>query len=297
MIDYTTTELVASVKRKALTPTSQNLYTPAEICKIMTEELHAVIVPLIMKTNEEYFVANYDQAIVTTQAAYYLPTRAVGQKLRDVVLVDSSGNEIPITRLRPEEIKEDSQKAGFFFDADRVNLRPDASALSGYTIRMKYFRRPNNLVITSNAGKITVINTGTNVVSLNNAPSSWTTATALDVIKGTPGFKAWAENQTITLVSGFDLTFSSLPAGMAVGDWVAEDGYSPIPQIPFDVFPLLVQRTVIRLLDAMGDAKLASAGELYTDMKNEIFPMLTPRAEGSLQRIVSKSGISSYTGV
>lgn len=283
-----------------MAPTSQLLFTDEELATILTEEMHADIVPLLMREQEDFLVKDYDQAIYTSVNTYYLPPRAIGGKLKDVVLVDSSGNEIDFPRLGDKQAKQaplisNARSQGWVFDMDRVIVKPNAQGLGSYTLRMKYYRRPNNLVKAATAGQITTINTTTKEVTLSNAPSAWSTDTLFDVIQGTPFFRAWGEDQVITNKAGSVLTFSSLPTGMIVGDWVAEQGFSPIPQIPYELHNILAQRTVIKILEDMGDrAGMDSAVQVYQDMEDKFRALVSPRSDGTPQKLVSGGGIGSY---
>jgi len=299
-IDFTSSGMIDSIKTRALLPTSQNLYTNKIIVKVITEELHADIVPLIMDCREDYFVNNYDQAF-TSANTYKLPPRAVGMKLRDVCLLNSNGREVSLPRLEPDQLKHQAysgnfslyaNRRGFYFVDNKVLIFPDTAGLGDMQLRMKYFRRPNNVCITQDAGQVTLINNLTNEVTLNNTPTSWTTASLFDCIKGQPPFDAAAEEATITAIDlvGKILTFTTIPTDLAVGDWVALAGFSPIAQIPYEVFNILEQRVVIKMLEEMKDSDgLKNAADVYKDMTDKFRTLVSPRADGSPKRIVRSS--------
>ncbi len=293
-IDFTSTALIKTIKDDALLPNSQITYSDQDLVDILSRELLSDIVPMIMSVREEYMVFLVDQPIVTTVNKYMIPTRAIGEKLRDVVLVDANGFEIKIPRLEPEYTKglfvPLTLFTGFFFQDDQIVFYPDTSTLGAYTLRMKIFRRPNNIILTSKSGQITAINS--NAVTVGNVPTTWTIDTDFDVIQGIPPFRAWGEDQEITSIIGNVVTFSSLPTGTAVGDWISESGFSPIAQIPYEIFPLLCQRGVIKILSGLGDANgLKEAADIYKDMVDKFKIMVTPRADGSPKRLVSNGGV------
>lgn len=298
-VDYTTTGMIADIKRLGILPDAQSLFLPADIVRMMTNELRAVIVPLIMNLKQEYLVASYDSALTVGQAAAFIPERAIGLKLRDVVLVDSGRQEIPLRRYEPEDLKEGWQVAsmrGFIVDNDQIIFLPAGQDVSIYTLRQRIFRRPNELVQASQAARITAIDTVNKKVTCASIPSAFTTALVYDFIKGKPSFRAHAEDQVLTTILGFDLTFAAaLPTDLAVGDWVAEAGFSPIPQIPVDIHPLLEQRTIIKILEGMKDATgLGLAKDAYQAMVDSLTTLINPRVDGSPQKIVSRRGIGAY---
>lgn len=300
-IDFTVNSLISTIRDKALLPNSQLLYQPSDLVNILTRELLTDIVPLLMAEQQEYLVVDYDQAINTSQNSYLIPTRAVGVKLRDVVLVDNNNFERNMPRLQPEFTKglyvPFVLGIGFFVKNNSIVIYPNTSTLSPYTLRMKYYRRPNNLALTSDCGQITAIDTNTNTLTLANLPAAWTLSTTFDFIQNQPPFMCWAEDQTITALTSNTLTFTnSLPDNLSVGDWVAEAGYSPIAQIPYEAFPLLAQRAVIEVLAGMNDSEgLKQATDIYQDMVQKFKDLVAPRVDGSIQKINTRSGLINYT--
>lgn len=298
-VDYTTVGMIADIKRLGVLPDAQSLFTNSDMVRIMTNELRAVVVPLIMELKQEYLVSVYDQALTAGQTAAFIPERAVGLKVRDVCFVDSGGQEIPLRRYEPEDLKEGWQVAsmrGFYVDNDRIIFLPAGQDVSIYSVRFRVFRRPNELVLSSQAARITAINTATRVVTCASIPSAFTASLVYDFIKGKPSFRAHAEDQVVSSILGFDITFASaLPSDLAVGDWVAEAGFSPVAQIPVDVHPLLEQRAVIKMLEGLKDKTgLELAKNSYDSMVETFTKLVNPRVDGSPQKIVSRRGIGAY---
>lgn len=301
-IDYTTDALVDSVKRRITVPTSQQFFYPANIVSFANDEMMSTIIPSIISIREEYFVTKQDFAIVSGTNSYSIPNRAVGGMMRDVVLVDSDGNEVAIPRLQPETTKSESALSntrlyGFILRDDKVLLYPSADAFTQQTLRMYFMRRPNNLVIKSLGAQISNVNTGTNEVTLSNVPTAWTTNTTFDVINGNPIFSSVADDQAITAINGNILTFSSLPVGIAAGQWVAEARNTPIPQIPYEGHHVLAQFTAARMLEAMGDKGNA---KVILDIANNLLEgflkIVTPRTEATMKKINNRAGVFAYTG-
>lgn len=299
-IDFTSTALIKTVKDDALLPNSQITYSDQDIVDILTREMLSDIVPMLMAVREEYLVFPVDQAIDVNVSSYMIPTRAVGEKLRDLVLVDANNFEISVPRLEPDYVKglyvPLTIFTGFIFQNDQIIFYPNATSLGPYTLRMKIFRRPNNIVLTSSSAQITAINTTTKEVTFSTVPSTWDVDTIFDVVQGIPPFRAWGEDQTITAITATSVIFSSLPTGMAIGDWVSEAGFSPIAQLPYEVFPLLCQRGVVKILEGLGDANgVKVAADVYKDMVDKFKVMVTPRSDGAPKKLVSNGGIHRST--
>jgi hypothetical protein len=300
-IDYTSTELLNDVKQRAGVPTTQNLFTESKFVRFLANKIISDLQPLIMSAREDFFVERQDTTITAATEAtnkYPIPSRAIGMKLKDVKLVDPNDDENETDLPHLNSIDRSARSVGRYnslfghwIEANNVRLFLKGS-YTGHKLRLYYFRRPNRLVPTNEAGKITAINTGTNVVTLDNAPSSWTASTTFDVIEGKPGFKSLQDDQTITLISGFDLTFSSLPTDMVVGDYVAESGESPIPQIPYDAFPLLSQIGAIKVLGALTDKSgVELALEDFARMRKDFLTLVSPRVDDKPRKAVSRSGL------
>src|ERR1035437_9126155 len=101
LVDY----LCGMVNLRMLNPSSQNTYQLSDICNLMDQNLSIGVVPMLKKAQQEYFVQNIDVPIVQGTSAYTFPTRAIGNAVRDVVLVDASGNEVALNNLMREYIK------------------------------------------------------------------------------------------------------------------------------------------------------------------------------------------------
>lgn len=296
--------LVASAYRRTLAPNAAGAIQPGDVITFLDEEMRSTVAPLVMAAQEEFWVTNIDQTIVQGQYAYTIPQRASFATWRDVVLVDALGNEINLTNLSPEYLKLTYPAGGnmplyvfgFVLQNDQVILWPPSGGTpTQYKLRMKIKRRPNYLTSNVNCGIISAINTSTKVVTLSQADTSWTTSTTFDIIPNAPQFTSRQDDQAVTNVSlpaggPYTLTFSSLPTGLSVGDWVCPSQMSPIPQIPFDMFPLLAQRGAIKILEALGDTQnLQVAERRYQDMAADFARTVSPRIEGTPKKIVNRN--------
>lgn len=301
-IDYSVNSLVTSVKQRTMNASNQNLFTDADMVRIASEELQSVLIPYIESIKGEYFVKTLDTTFVQGQQAYTMPQRATGMKLRDVMLVDFQGNQINLPYINPEDLKSNWAYAAIQFgfypkDNQIILVLGNLSALGNYQyVRMNYFRRPDTLCTTNTmdspaSGQITAINTGTNEVTLNFVPTTWTTSTLVGVVNDMPPFQSWADSQVITNISGFVLTFSSLPAGMEVGDWVAESNFSPIPEIPVECHRVLETLTSARILQYSGDPAFQVFQAQAEAQKRDLINVLSPRIDGSARKIPLRNSL------
>lgn len=295
-VDYTTTELVKKLKRFGSIPTSQALFLTADFVALLDDELFATVLPMIQRTKEEYFITSSDVAIVAGTSAYTIPSRAAGSQLRDVVIVDASGNEASIPNLGPEGIKNQGGFAtndnfGFYVRDNCVVLFP-VPTTAGRSIRFKYVRRPNRLISASAGGLITGVTTLTKQVTISATPSGFTTAKTYDLISNIPPFVSLGDDLVITTLAANVATFSAtLPTGLAAGMYMCEASESPIAQIPPEAHTLLAQLGAVKALESMDDKGLDKAKKKADQMMMDFVDLISPRVDGSGEKVVNRGGI------
>src|SRR4029077_5102779 len=308
--DYTTDAtdraLISSVYRGILSPNAQQAIQPNDVIAFLDQEMRTTIVPLVLAAQEEFWVTNYDQPVLQNVFNYTIPKRAAFATWRDVVFVDANNNELNMSMLSPEYLKLTYPAGGnpplyvfcFILQNDQIILYPNTVGTpTQYKLRMKIKRRPNNLTSTANCAQVTNINTGTNVVTVNAVPAGWSTTDTFDIIPNSPQFTSLQDDQTITALTANTLTFSTLPTNpqtgaftMKVGDWVCPSQMSCVPQVPYDMFPLLTQRAMIRTLEALGDTQnIQIAERRYADMAADFARTVSPRIDGTPKKIVNRN--------
>lgn len=268
-------------------PSTDEALATADFLAFADEELQTEVVQVLLAAREEYLVSKipFDQTIVSGTTRYAMPPRAIGGRLRQVLISGTDGAYVPLPRVEPENSTDD---VGYVFDGNSLVLTD--STLTG-TLRQTYFMRPNRLVATSAVGLITAINTGTGVVTCN-IPATFTTSERYDFVKGTPGFECSAIDLTASAVGGSTITFTAgdLPSSLAVGDYVCLAGESPIPQIPVELHPFLSQRVVVRALSAIGDAKREFAQQDADRLRARAVSLISPRDQGGKRPIINRFG-------
>lgn len=283
--------LIASVKRRASIPTAQGTFQTADFLAIANEEIQGYVVPFITSQREDYLIAHYDVTIQAGVVSYRLPTRSVGQALREVHVINPQSQLENIPRVSRENLG--GATRGFYLDGNVLMLitdNPDTVGTIGTALRMTYHMRPNTLVATASVGVIQSINTGTRQVTLTSAPGTFTSGSLYDLVRARPGFECLALDQSAT-VAGTTLTFTStLPSDLAVGDVVCLAGESNYPQIPVELHGLLAQRVAVKCLEALGDAEhIQTAGGVLQQQEEATAKLLTPRVAGEVERVINRS--------
>lgn len=298
-INYSIDSLLSSVKQRSMNADNQSLLTNNDIVRIASEELQGVILPYIESVKNEYYVTEEDIPFVSGTTSYVMPQRATGTKLRDVCLVDNQGNQVLLNYINPEDLKSSWAYApyqfGFYPKDHTIELVLGNLIGSGnYSfVRMIYFRRPNTLCTTAaadsttaNAGQVVSFDTNAKTITLDFAPTTWSTSTQFDIINSMPPFQSRVDDATVTNIAGFVLTFTdALPSGLSVGDWVSEANFSPIPQMPVECHRVLEALTAARILQYTGDPSFSVMQAMAEGMKKDLMQILSPRVDGSPRKI------------
>lgn len=304
-VNLTDLSIVDSVQAHPLMPLSANTLTEARIIEFLDEDMRSTLVPLVLAAKEEFYVENYDQTPTQGVYNYTIPRRAAFATWRDVVWVDPNGNEIAMTELAPEYVKITYPAGnlpplytfGFVLQNDHIILWPPNSTVPvNYQLRMKIKRAPNHLTPAENCAQVTSVDPNNSQVTLNgNGDTTWTTSLTFDTIPNYPQFTSLGDDLTISAINQVTpaatvITFDEYPTGIAVNDWVCPAQLSPIPQIPYDMFPLLIQRGVIRCLESLGDTQnLQVAERRYQDMAADFARTVSPRIEGTRKCLVNRT--------
>ena len=293
--------LCAEVLLETLSPNSQNTYQPVDICTLMNCQLSLVVVPLLKRVQQNYFVYNVDVPIVAGKSSYVFPPRAIGNAMRDIVLLDASGNEVALNNLEREYIKVQFPfnfvpsiwSFGQYVTANEINLYNTLiQSYTAYKLRFITERRPNVLTLSSNCGQISVING--NILTLSYVDPTWTIAGTFDIINPLPPFQSIGDDLAITLINGYQVTLSSVPSGIAVGQWFCPAMLSCIPQIPYELFPLLKQSTVATVATGLDMSQLlASANAQIKEYRDDALALTRPRVTGSPKVIINKDSFGN----
>lgn len=272
----TTADLIISIKLKGAFP-ADNYFSPANYLSFLNDQLKLDIIPLLMKLNEEFFLADKDYTISNAGASYRIPKRAIGSKLRDVKLVDASGTSFRNLRRLFEEDRA-SSASGYYIKRNSIELSSD---ISSGTLRLTYFAAPNTLVETTSCGQITGIDTVLNQVEVNSAPSAFINGAAMDLVQNNNPYDVLSMDIPIVGISGTTITFGSLPEGLELGDWVTLASESPVANIPEELQPVLVQSALCACLSSKKDKAVEFETSKLMAMKEAAISLLDPRVESN----------------
>ena len=290
---YTTANLIDSIVTRAQLPDTTNTKTisaPANLLNLATEEMRIKLVPFVMDSHKDFYVRTLDIPLVAYQTDYPLPTRAIGNVIRSLRMVNGT-TDMPLIPVERDEVPTmtAAQPFGYFFENNNIVLYPAPSS-TGPVLRLRYFIRPNRLEQVINCAQISAINTGLNQVTVSTIPTAWGTGTVVDLISQINPYSCSAIDQAISTVSGTTITFAALPSSLAVNDFIALAEYSPLPQMPEEYQPVLSQMVVCKCLEATGDRQglAAALADLKINVKNAV-SLITPRDMARPEKIVGNN--------
>lgn len=272
-------QLISALKIHGSFPASDDLFSDADFLSLFNHQMKVEIIPMMLKLNEEFFL-QYKDFTITSGSTYRVPTRAIGSKIRDLKYVDGSGNYSEILRRYEEDRPQGL--SGYYMQRNSVELSSDFN--SG-TLRMKYFARPSTLVLTTSCAQITVIDTATNTITVSATPSTMTNGTLVDFVQNLNPYDLLVMDQAITSVSGTTLIFASLPDDLVVGDWICIPTESPVPMVPEEMHPVLIQSALCKTLSSQKDKSYDAELNTLMRVKEDAINMLDPRVENSGNKV------------
>lgn len=290
-MSYTTLDLLSSVKVRAMIPdASTGSLSSANLLNLATEELHIALVPLILSVREKYYETYHDTAVIAGMGAIPIPSRAIGGVL-SVVQYLLNGAVYPLNPIDPNAISTTNTGSfprGIYFENNSIVVYPTQDTPQG-TVRQRYYQRPSRLEQTSNCAQVTSFDTiGLTATCSGGVPSTWASGTVVDFIPHGIPYTPYGLDSAVTGVSGSVISFSSLPSALAVGDWIALAEYTPIPEVPFEFFPVLAQATACKALEAVGDLQnLQFAQPKLQAYIEAALKLVTPRDQNATKKVVS----------
>lgn len=277
----TTTDIINDIKMLGSFPTSNDLFSNQDYLNILNREMLIQLVPLITKLNEEYFLTYKDHSIASGISGYRIPSRSVASGLRDVQLIDASGNVQSLIRLQEEDkVSTTNGPLGYYLKGNQVILSPVPTS-SGDTLRLAYLRRPSKFVLPSACALIQSIDTNTNQIVVASLPSAITVNSLVDFVQAESPYDIIEFDYSISNISGTTLTFTSIPDDIAVGDYITLANQSCVAMVPEELIPVLIQAALCTCLTSKKDTQAKIEVEKLEQMKQAMTTVFSPRVKSN----------------
>lgn len=306
----TTDDLVTAVRRLCFLPDASDV-SASDILAVGDEEMGTVLSMLEKDAQEEYAVFVDDTAF-TSALSYRLPRRALARTVRSVSYLNTDGREVPAF---PEDVTSgswalpsDQWDGRYHFAGDSIGFR--STPTSGWSLRVRYVRRPSKLVPVASCAAILK---PASTTSLDIAGASATAAFAVgsyaDIVRGDAPYdlsyvdrrvSAYVASTSIAFESSTPIVTTDFVSRAAIPndrvDYVCLRDQTCYPPIAETGFPVLVAAIARRVSgDLLRDKEGAQIAETTLQARVKAHrDMIQPRNEQGSRAIVS--GSSSLRG-
>ena len=275
-LSYTTEELLEEVRNQYQVGDSGSLgTTDDDILRYLNKEMMLEIIPQVAKLHEEYFIVTELITLTATNTIsdthVKVPDRAVGQSLRDVIIIKGGtrGNaRISLPRINREDLPAfevvrggGDDTRGFFLENVRIRVFP--SIKTGDKLEVSYMFRPSQLVKASGYRNVTAVDTTLNTVTVSGGtPPPFAVGDLIDIHGPNSGAEIRVFDNQVTVVAGNTLTLADPIDGtdvrearqaVEIGDFMALRETAAIPMLPRELHTILAQAAVVRLAEAIDD--------------------------------------------
>ena len=270
-------QMIESVRNRTMTPDDTSIFTDDDILDILDEEMNMQVLDKLQKLHGDNLTITVDLER-NDDGEYEIPYRALGNKLRDISLVN--GNvlyelaQISIGELPDYTFAEDSNSYldKFYVENNKIKLIQNSRNYS--KIRVRYYLRPNMLTKKEKAGVISEVITdsvaGTLTLSLSKVGRNFNESSLYDIVafRSPNNIKAFDLTPISLTVAGgvgnIVLNLSELKGvekDIKTGDFLTIAEETPVPNIPTEMHPLLAQAAAVQLLEALGDTEAFNTAE------------------------------------
>ncbi|RYF51287.1 MAG: hypothetical protein EOO38_03605 [Cytophagaceae bacterium] len=240
-----------------------------------------------MSVREEYFVVGDTQPVIGTPS-YSVPSRAIGQKLREIKLIRGT-QVVDLPQILPEDITSIStggQPTCFYLEGNKVVLYPYPSPSgTGDSLRLTYHLRHSKLVPSTSIATVTAVDTVTGVITTSGNPTAWAITDNFDIVSRSG--ESILRDMVPLAVSTNSITVAPSLAlsEVTVGSYLSLSGETFVLQIPDDAMNLLAMMTVVECLNSMGSLQEVQVVQgKVNELSQTLTRLLTQRVIGSPKR-------------
>lgn len=284
---YTTSDLVTNIQLVGHIPLGNNTLTASNAITLADREIQTPLMKQILSTRGGYYKTYSDTALNAT-GLFPIPVDSIMGVLDHIELVVGT-SLIPVNIIEASEQfsteAPTSTSYGAYLKGNFVQILP---VPTGGVVRMWYSQRPSKLVAISACAQVTAI--ASNVITVASLPSTLIAGRTIDALGDQPPFNILG-SRLISSIAGTDITLDSDVTDLAVGDWIALNKQTCIPQIPVEFRPLLEQRVVCQYYESQGYLdKLGAAQKKLKELEDATFSLITPRVKSQTKIIAPANG-------
>lgn len=327
--DYDSAALLTGVRRDCFLATSDENWTDTRILAIADDRTLDQIAPTFKTTKQDWFQSDQVIPLVASVTAYDLPEQAMwggADKIwiRETAtgrIMDANGlNYIESSQRGLIQSTYAGIPSGFWSNQTQIvlNAPPSTATASTYDLLVSYYRRPAQLVLTTNVVTVTSVSSVTMIASVTTIPAYMSTNGQDAYTSGSPyRLDVWSRtlpntrligNATAASVTTTGFTFISPTtaaevATISAGDIISVHGTSKYPDMPPEAMPFLramVGKTI--MMAQKDDAGFQAALAVQREQLANVLRGMSNRMDGSPKKLSMRNagalrvggGVSSW---
>lgn len=299
--------LINSVRSRTMSPDDTSVFDDDGILDIIDEEMTVQVLDKLIALHGENLTISVDVAR-NSSGVYTIPYRSIGNKLRDVSLIQ--GNQIyELAQISIGELPDHSYGLSYAGDLDYFYVENNKVKLvdpetSYDSIRIRYYLRPNYLTKVNKAGIIGTITTdvdaNTVTLTMSQMGRNFTASSTFDIVQAKTPNKirsfdltptAYVSNGTTGTITFAYTDLSDIISDLEAGDYVTIAGETPVPNIPTEMHPLIAQAAAVQILDSLGDTEsLRNAENRLKKISDSVQFLIDDRVELAPKKIKPRHG-------
>ncbi len=309
---YDSALLLAGVRRDCFLAASDENWSDYRILGIADDCTLSQIAPVFKATKQDWFQADATVTLVASVTAYDIPEEAMWGGVDKIWVVESSTGRIVdqaglsyvnASQRGAVQSTEAGAPVAFWSSLTEINLNcpPDATVASTYELLVSYYRRPAQLVLTTDVCTVTAVSSVTLIASVTTIPAYMTTNGPDTYTSGTPyRLDVWERalpntrligNATASSSSSTKFTFNGAVtaaqvAEIAPGDIISVRGTSPYPDMSPEAMPFL--RNLVGKTITMAQKDQVGLQAYIDGQRNELANVIrgmSNRADGSPKKL------------
>lgn len=287
----TTLDLISMIKILGSFPTTDDLFSQADYLAILNKEMQSQVTPMFQSLRGEYNLAYFDIPITANVDTYRIPRRAIGSKLRNIQIITGTAvSELPRFFEEDRRSITDGQ-SGYYLKSQQIVIQPKPT-ITRDTLRLAYFRRPSDFVLPTSCAQIVAI--GATTVTVSSVPTTFGASVLVDFVQVLSPYDALAIDLPIVSIAGMIITFTTIPADLAIGDYVCIGGETCTPGMPQEVVPFLTQCALVTMLTSKKDSSAPLEITRMKQMRDNIVDLMSPRVASSDVKLVTRNSLLNY---
>lgn len=309
---YDSAVLIAGVRRDCFLATSDANWTDQKIMGIADDCTLSHIAPVFKATKQDWFQDDIYVPLVASVTAYDLPEEAMWNAVDKIWLVERSTgrivndnglNYINASQRGMVQSTVAAPPVAYWTSQTQftLNAPPDSTLASTYQLLVSFYRRPAQLVLTTDVCTVTAVSSATLIASVTSLPSYMTTNGPDTYTSGSPyRLDVWDRNLPNTRLIGnataaatgttlFTFNGSVTAAQVALvsaGDIISVHGTSKYPDMPPEAMPFLrklVGKTIT--MAQKDDVGLQSYIEGQKAELTDVLKGISNRADGTPKKL------------